>query len=160
VWLVVPDSGPSNDNCPEVAIMVKILKTGLWLRLFAALGLVGGLGNTASAEDWAEDQWGTLSGRELDIAAGIELTWGVKIMSFGALLMILTQLTRAGTRARTGATLILVFVASEIATVSALSGRGYGEDASFPVAPLLTAGVLAVLALASCIAHWNDAADA
>jgi hypothetical protein len=69
-------------------------------------------------------------------------------------------LTRASTRARTGASLIVVFVASEIATVSALSGRGYGEDASLAVAQLLVAGVLALLALASCIVHWNDAADA
>jgi len=122
--------------------------------------LVGGLGNTASAEDWAEDQWGTLSGREHDIAAGIELAWGIKIMSFGALLMIVTQLTRASTRARIGASLIVIFVVSEGVTVSTLSGRGYGEDASFPVAPLLIAGVLALLALASCIVHWNDAADA
>jgi len=140
--------------------MVKVLKTGLWLRLFAAMGLVGGLGNTASAEDWAEDQWGTLSGRELDIAAGLELTWGIKIMSFGALLMIVTQLTRASTRARIGASLIVIFVVSEGVTVSTLSGRGYGEDASFPVAPLLIAGVLALLALASCIAQWNDPAVA
>jgi hypothetical protein len=140
--------------------MVKVLKTGLWLRLFAAMGLLGGLGNTASAEDWAEDQWGTLSGRELDIAAGLELAWGIKIMSFGALLMIVTQLTRASTRARIGASLIVIFVVSEGVTVSTLSGRGYGEDASFPVAPLLIAGVLALLALASCIVHWNDAADA
>ena len=140
--------------------MVKVLKTGLWLRLFAAMGLLGGLGNTASAEDWAEDQWGTLSGRELDIAAGLELTWGIKTMSFGALLMIVTQLTRASTRARIGASLIVIFVVSEGVTVSTLSGRGYGEDASFPVAPLLIAGVLALLTLASCIVHWNDAADA
>ena len=140
--------------------MVKVLKTGLWLRLFAAMGLLGGLGNTASAEDWAEDQWGTLSGRELDIAAGLELTWGIKTMSFGALLMIVTQLTRASTRARIGASLIVIFVVSEGVTVSTLSGRGYGEDASFSVAPLLIAGVLALLALASCIVHWNDAADA
>ena len=140
--------------------MVKILKTGLWLRLFAAMGLIGGLSNIATAEDWAEDQWGTLSGRELDIAAGLELTWGIKTMSFGALLMIVTQLTRASTRARIGASLIVIFVVSEGVTVSTLSGRGYGEDASFPVAPLLIAGVLALLALASCIVHWNDAADA
>ena len=140
--------------------MVKVLKTGLWLRLFAAMGLLGGLGNTASAEDWAEDQWGTLSGRELDIAAGLELTWGIKTMSFGALLMIVTQLTRASTRARIGASLIVIFVVSEGVTVSTLSGRGYGEDASFPVAPLLIAGVLALLALASCIVHWNDPAEA
>ena len=140
--------------------MVKILKTGLWLRLFAAMGLIGGLSNIATAEDWAEDQWGRLSGRELDIAAGLELTWGIKTMSFGALLMIVTQLTRASTRARIGASLIVIFVVSEGVTVSTLSGRGYGEDASFPVAPLLIAGVLALLALASCIVHWNDAADA
>ncbi len=140
--------------------MVKILKTGLWLRLFAAMGLIGGLSNIATAEDWAEDQWGTLSGRELDIAAGLELTWGIKIMSFGALLMILTQLTRASTRARIGASLIVIFVVSEGVTVSTLSGRGYGEDASLPVAPLLIAGLLALLALASCIVHWNDPTDA
>ena len=140
--------------------MVKILKTGLWLRLFAAMGLIGGLSNIATAEDWAEDQWGTLSGRELDIAAGLELTWGIKIMSFGALLMILTQLTRASTRARIGASLIVIFVVSEGVTVSTLSGRGYGEDASLPVAPLLISGLLALLALASCIVHWNDPAEA
>ena len=140
--------------------MVKILKTGLWLRLFAAMGLISGLGNIATAEDWAEDQWGTLSGRELDIAAGLELTWGIKIMSFGALLMILTQLTRASTRARIGASLIVIFVVSEGVTVSTLSGRGYGEDASLPVAPLLIAGLLALLALASCIVHWKDPTDA
>ena len=140
--------------------MVKILKTGLWLRLFAAMGLIGGLSNIATAEDWAEDQWGTLSGRELDIAAGLELTWGIKIMSFGALLLIVTQLTRASTRARIGASLIVIFVVSEGVTVSTLSGRGYGEDASFSVAPLLIAGVLALLALASCIVHWNEPAEA
>jgi len=137
--------------------MVKVLKTGLWLRLFAAMGLVGGLGNIVGAEDWANDQWSGLSGRELDIATGIELTWGIKILAFAVLLLLATQFTKGAARARVGASLVVTFVVSEIATVASLSSRGYGEDASVPVLPLVVGIVLAILALASCVAHWNEA---
>lgn len=135
------------------------MKPGLWLRVFAALGVVGGLGNIFGAEDWASDQWSGLSGRELDIATGIELTWGIRILAFGVVLLVATQLTRGAARARLGASIVATFVVSEGATVAALSSRGYGEDASVPVLPLALGIVLALLALVSCVSHWSDSGD-
>ena len=137
--------------------MMNKLKPGLWLRVFAVMGVVGGLGNIFGAEDWANDQWSGLSGRELDIATGLELTWGIKILAFAVLLLLATQFTKGAARARVGASLVVTFVVSEIATVVSLGSRGYGEDASFPLAPLIVGIVLASLALASCVAHWNEA---
>lgn len=137
--------------------MINKLKPGLWLRVFAVMGVVGGLGNIVGAEDWANDQWSGLSGRELDIATGLEVTWGIKILAFAVLLLLATQFTKGAARARVGASLVVTFVVSEIATVVSLGSRGYGEDASFPLAPLVVGIVLAILALASCVAHWNEA---
>lgn len=137
--------------------MMDKLKPGLWLRVFALFGVLGGLGNTVDAEDVADDQWSGLSGRELDIATGLELSWGIKILAFAVLGLLATQFTKGAARARVGASFVVTFVVMEIATVASLSSRGYAEDASFPVLPVVVGIVLAILALASCIVHWNEA---
>lgn len=118
-----------------------------------------GLGNILGAEDWAADQWVGAQGRELDIATGLEWAWGAKIATVGLMILILSFVLFGAARARFGAIAISTFILGEIFTVSALSSKNYGEDASIPL-PLVVVPILVLLiALVSCIMNWNGAAE-
>ena len=136
--------------------MQKILNVRISLLVLGLMMTLLGLGNLVGAEDWAKDQWIGAQGRELDIATSIELAWGAKWCSVGLMSLILSFILSGAARARFGVIAIVLFVAGEIFTGSALSARGYGEGASIPVLFIIVPLLATLWALVSCAKGWNE----
>ncbi len=136
--------------------MQKILNARISLFVLGLMMTLLGLGNLVGAEDWAKDQWTGAQGRELDIATSVELAWGTKIVTFGLMILILSFILSGVARARFGVIAIVLFVAGDIFTVSSLSAKGYGEDASIPVLLIIVPLLITLWALVSCATGWNE----
>ena len=136
--------------------MQKILNARISLLVLGLMMTLLGLGNLVGAEDWAKDQWTGAQGRELDIATSIELAWGTKIVTVGLMILILSFILSGVARARFGVIAIVLFLAGEIFTVSSLSAKGYGEDASIPVLLIIVPLLITLWALVSCATGWSE----
>ncbi|MBT5139084.1 MAG: hypothetical protein HOM37_08540 [Acidimicrobiaceae bacterium] len=139
--------------------MMKYLNARVWLLVLGAMMVVGGVANILGAEDIATDQWTGAAGRELDIATGLEVAWGLKIVLIGVAVVLVTLLTHGAAQARFGAVTTVTFVIGEISTVSYLESKGYGEDASMPWAMVLIPALLVLITLIACLVHWNGPAE-
>ena len=80
---------------------MKFFNARVWLIIFGALGLLGGVVNAIGAESVALSEWGDLDGQALDIAIALEVAWGAILSVWGASVIVITlSLQRARGRAR------------------------------------------------------------
>lgn len=139
--------------------MKRLFNVRGWLTALGLMMTLLGLGNLLGAEDWAADQWTGAQGRELDIATGLELTWGTKIITVGLMILILSFVLKGAARARFGVIAIATFILGEIFTVTSLSSKGYGEDESIPWAFVIIPVLVTLVTLVLCVMNWNDVGD-
>ena len=79
-----------------------------------------------------------------------------KIVTVGLTILTLSFILSGVARARFGVIAIVLFVAGDIFTVSSLSAKGYGEDASIPVLLIIVPLLITLWALVSCATGWNE----
>ena len=134
---------------------MKFFNARVWLIIFGALGLLGGVLNAIGAESVALSEWGDLNGQALDIAIALEVAWGAILSVWGASVIVITlSLQRARGRARFGAITVVAVFLSQVVAVGALSNLGYGEGGSPPL-PAILALIVGIITLISCIRDWN-----
>ena len=132
---------------------MRFLNTRIWMLISGALITLGGILNLSDVEKTAVDSWGNLSGRELDIASGLEQVWGFHFAGFGVSILLIALLTKGISRARSGAVVIGLTLVSQLLIFSTLSSKGYLEEGL----PIVLNVFLAIplIAFIACVKSWN-----
>jgi hypothetical protein len=137
---------------------MKFFNTRFWLlasgTLFTVFPTIGALsGQTVSG---APAFWtGTLSDREAEIAAVVELAWGFHILALGLVILAIGLLASDPLRARLGVVAMIAFALSQGLSAGTSAQFGYGGAGDMGPFAFVVIG-LPLLTLITCVVRWNS----
>lgn len=136
---------------------MKFFNTRLWLlasgTLFTVFPTISALSGQTVAG--APGYWtGTLSDREAEIAAVVELAWGFHILALGLVILAIGLLATDPLRARLGVVAILAFGLSQGLSAGTAAPFGYGGAGDMGPIAFVVIG-LPLLTLIACAVKWN-----
>jgi len=136
---------------------MKILNTRFWLlatgTLFTVFPTIGALSGQTVAS--APSYWpGTLSAREAEIAAVVELAWNFHILALGLVILGIGLLAPEPLRARLGVIAMVGFALSQVLSAGTAAQFGYGAADGLDAFAFVVIGV-PLLTLITCAVRWN-----
>jgi hypothetical protein len=136
---------------------MKILNTRFWLlatgTLFTIFPTINALSGQTVAS--APSYWpGTLSAREAEIAAVVELAWGFHILALGLVALAIALLSPDPLRARLGVVVTVAFALSQGLSAGTAAQFGYGGTDGMGLFAIVVIGV-PLITLITCAVRWN-----
>jgi hypothetical protein len=140
---------------------MKLLNTRFWLlatgtlfTLWPTFLALSGEAVSGAAAYWPET---TLTEKEAEIAAVVELAWGFHILALGLVIIAIALLTNTEqVRARLGAVAMLAFVLSQGLSAGTAAQFGYaGTDAMPPIVSIVVGGIPLITLIACIAARWT-----
>lgn len=141
--------------------MSKVLNTRFWLlatgtlfTVFPTFGALSGDTVSGAAAYWPET---TLTEKEAEIAAVVELAWGFHILAIGLVVLAIALLTNTEqVRARLGAVAMLAFALSQGLSAGTAAQFGYAGTDAMPAIVSIVVGGIPLITLIACIAaRWT-----
>ena len=136
---------------------MRILNTRFWLLATGTLFTVFPTINALSGQtvDNAPSYWpGTLSAREAEIAAVVELAWGFHILALGLVALAIALLSPDPLRARLGVVVTVAFALSQGLSAGTAAQFGYGGTDGMGLFVIVVIGV-PLITLITCAVRWN-----
>ena len=139
---------------------MKLLNTRFWLlatgtlfTVFPTLGALSGETISGAAAYWPET---TLTEKEAEIAAVVELAWGFHILAIGLVVLAIALLTNTEqVRARLGAVAMLAFALSQGLSAGTAAQFGYGGAADMGPISVVIIGLPTITLIACIAARWT-----
>jgi hypothetical protein len=131
-----------------------LLATGTLFTVFPTFSALSGETVSGAAAYWPET---TLTEKEAEIAAVVELAWNFHILAIGLVVLAIALLTNSEqVRARLGAVAMLAFVLSQGLSAGTAAQFGYAGADAMPLIVTVLVGGIPLITLIACIAaRWT-----
>ena len=128
-----------------------LLASGTLFTVFPTIAALSGQTVAGAPAYWP----GTLSDREAEIAAVVELAWGFHILALGLVILAIGLLAADPLRARLGVVAMVAFALSQGLSAGTAAQFGYGGAGDMGPIAFVIIGV-PLLTLITCAVRWNS----